>query len=260
MNDKINELINIVVNDYFSTYKYEPLNFSIVFSDDIWETYFEKCPDHRKQMTNQQPLPAFNGTIATPQELDGMFTVIVDNQYFLEECQNKRLSWIGTIIHEITHAVDYRNYARIVAAPNYDEVLNTSRHRMFQLWTEFNAKRHGYYFLRKYSFDNLTDTVQIPDIVNIELPGQIEYMSSEYNSTSDGWKQIYIVSQFLGRLAVWEDLFPSSFNRDFIEQLLCANPWMLKMYDYLNGHRNLNTAVESFEELRKIVQENFPGI
>lgn len=260
MSDQLNKLIEAIVNDYFSTFKYEPLGISIVFSDDIWETYFKIRPDHREQLTKQQPLPAFNGTMVTPREPDGTFTVIIDNQYFVEECKNNTLSWMGTIAHEITHAIDYRNYARIIAASNYDEVLDTSRHRMFQLWTEFNAKRHGYYFLRKHTFKNLTDEGQIPYIINTELPGEIVYMTEEYNSTSDGWQQIYTVSQFLGRLAVWEDLFPSCFNRDFIKNLLSTNSWMLELYDYLNAHRDINVAIKSFEELRGIVRKNFQGI
>lgn len=256
--DEFNILIEAIVNDYFSVCKYEPLKLSVVFANDIWETYFTVRPDHKERLAKQQPLPAFNGTVVAPQELDGTFTVIIDNQYFVEECKKNTAAWVGTIIHEVTHAVDYRNYARIIRASNYDEVLDTSRHRMFQLWTEFNAKRHGYYFLRKHS--NLTDEGQIPDIINRELPGQMAYMTEEYNSTSDGWQQIYAVSQFLGRLAVWEDLFPSCFNRDFVKKVIGTNPWMLELYDYLNTHRDINAAVESFEELRKIVQKNFQGI
>lgn len=260
MNNTLDNLIGKIVDDYFSNYEYDTFSLSIVFADDIWETYFEVRPDHKEQLSKQQPLPAFNGTIATPVDLEGTFTVIIDKQYFVNDVKNNRTSWVGTITHEITHARDYREYAKIIAAPNYDEVLNTSRHRMFQLWTEFNAKRHGYYFVRKYTFNDLTDNRQVPDIMNIELPGQIEYMSNDYNSTTDGWKQIYAVSQFLGRLAVWEDLFPTQFNPQFIKNLLSTNTWMYEMYEYLNTHRDLQVAVNSFSELRNIVRQNFRGI
>ena len=81
MENKLSELINQIVADYFHFYNCEPINLSIIFSDDIWKTYFEIRPDHRSKRTEQ--LPSFNGTIAAPLELDGTFTVIVDNQYFL---------------------------------------------------------------------------------------------------------------------------------------------------------------------------------
>lgn len=257
MGNKFNELLNQIVVDYFKSCNCEAISLSIIFSDDIWETYLNIRPDHRSKLPEQRP--SFNDTIATPVELEGIFTVIIDNQYFLQEINNNRLSWIGTITHEITHVRDFKEYAQIVSAANYDEIL-TAEHRMFQLWTEFNAKRHGYYFLRKHNFDDITDLAQIPDIINVELPGQIAYMRKEYDSTTDGWHQIYLVSQFLGRLAVWEDLFPTFFTEKFIADLLASNPWMLNLYEYLNNHRELKTAINSFSELHEIVLQNFPGI
>ena len=260
MENILNKFITGIVGDYFSEYGYEPLKLSISLADDIWEEYLKVRPDHKQMLDEQRPLPSFHGTIATPAELDGTFTIIIDNQYSKTAIKENPSAWIGTVIHELTHAVDYRNYARLVHATNYDEVLDTSRHRMFQLWTEFNAKRHGYYFLRKYTFEDISDPAQIPDIVNRELPFQINYMNQEYHSTSNGWTQIYIVSQFLGRLAVWEDLFPSYFDPERIEAIFGVNRWMFEMYDYLNSHRDLEVAVQSFEELRQILLQNFRGL
>ncbi len=128
MNNKLQELISEIVADYFHYCNYEPISISIVFSDDMWEAYLNIRPDHRSKLPEQRP--SFNGTIAPPLELDGTFTVIVDNQYFLTEAKNNRLSWIGTITHEITHIRDYKEYAQIVSVTNYDEIL-TSEHRMF---------------------------------------------------------------------------------------------------------------------------------
>ncbi len=256
-NDKLSQLMNNIIADYFATFNYEPFNLSLTFAEDIWKAYFDLRPDHRAQRRNQ--LPAFNGTVVAPKTLDDTFTVIIDKQYFIDDVNARRASWIGTVVHETTHARDYKEYAHLVGASDYDEVLDTNKHRMFQLWTEFNSKRHGYYFVRKYSFDNLSDVAQVPDIMNIELPGQIANMTVNYNSTTDGWEQIYAVSQFLGRLAVWEDLFPKQFNSGFIETLLSANDWMADMYRFLNTHRELSKAINNFAKLRKIVRCNFQG-
>jgi hypothetical protein len=256
-NDKLSQLMNTIIADYFTTFSYEPISLSLTFADDMWKAYFDLRSDHRAQLPNQ--LPAFNGTVVAPSTLDGTFTVIIDKQYFIDDVNAGRASWIGTIVHETTHARDYQEYAKLVEASNYDEVLDTNKHRIFQLWTEFNAKRHGYYFVRKYTFDNLNDIKQVPDIINIELPGQIAHMTEQYSSTTDGWKQIYTVSQFLGRLAVWEDLFPEQFNPSFVEALLSTNRWMFGMYTYLNTHRELSAAINSFGDLREIVRSNFQG-
>ena len=55
--------------------------------------------------------------------------------------------------------------------------------------------------------------------LHVELPEQVLFMSNQYNSTTDVWHQIYTVSQFLGHLAVWEDLFPTYFSANFIVDL-----------------------------------------
>lgn len=260
MNKGFENAVSVILGDYFSTCQYKPLDVSITIADDIWKAYFDVRPDHAYVMlSGQNPLPKLNGTIAAPINLDGRFTIIIDAAYFAKEISENRVMWIGTIVHETKHAIDYRDYAQIISASSYDEVLDTSKHRMFHLWTEFNAKRHGYYFLRKYAYKGVTDPSQISDIINIELPGQTQYMISSYGATTDAWTQLYVVSQFLGRLAVWEDLFPSTFNREFIVQLLGATPWMLETYDYLNSHRVLAESVESFDDLREIVRQNFPG-
>ena len=255
-NEQANQLINAIVSDYFNTFNYEPINISLTFTDSLWEAYFSLRPDHRKQLQDQ--LPIFNGTVATPETLDGVFTVIVDGQYALDDMRDGKFSWIGTIIHEITHARDYKEYASLIGALNYDEVLNTGKHRMFHLWTEFNARRHGHYFVRKYTFEDINDKAQIPDIIGYEMPAQIKYMDEQYGSTADGWRQIYTVTQFLGRLAVWQDLFPGQFSSQYIKSLLGANRWMLEMYEYLNTHRDLSAAIDSFEDLHEIVLNNFP--
>lgn len=182
-NDKLNQLMNTIIADYFATFGYEPISLSLTFADDMWKAYFDLCPDHRAHLPNQ--LPAFNGTVVAPSTLDGTFAVIIDKQYIIDDVNAGRASWVGTIVHEITHARDYQEYAKLVKASNYDEVLDTNKHRMFQLWTEFNAKRHGYYFVRKYTFNNLNDITQVPDIINIELPGQIAHMAEQYSSTMD---------------------------------------------------------------------------
>ena len=260
MDNILNEFLAGIVGDYFSEYGYEPLKLAISLADDIWDEYLKVRPDHKQMLDEQRPLPSFHGTIATPVELDGTFTIIIDNQYSKTTLKENPGAWIGTIIHELTHTIDYRDYARLVHAASYDEILDTSRHRMFQLWTEFNARRHGYYFLRKYTFKDVHDLAQIPDIVNRELPFQMNCMYEQYHSTSDGWTQMYTVSQFLGRLAVWEDLFPSHFDSEQIRALLGANRWMLEMYSYLNSHRDLEVAVQSFDELRQILLQNFQGL
>ena len=201
------------------------------------------------------------GALAVDHELGILFGVEnAVHTYKSMICGKKWRAWVGTVVHEATHARDIIEYVELGGASTYDEINNDNEHRMFLIWSEFNAKRHGYYFVRKYTFDDIYDTAQVPDIMNTELQGQIENMFDQYNSTTRAWDQVYTVSQFLGRYSVWEDLFPMYFTPEFRYSLLKDNTWMLDMYEFLNANRKLSEAINYFDNLRSIMQSNFKDL
>lgn len=258
-NQKLEESIALLMSDFFKTCNYEPFPIPVSFTKDLWGTYFLLRPDHKSKFSGQQ-MPDFHGTVVPPLQLDGNYTVLVNIKYLLEDIQKGCFAWVGTIIHEVTHAWDFIQYAKLIGAQNYDEVLDTSKHAMFQVWTEFNARRHGYYFVRKYSFENMRDDAQLPDIIQTEIPFHIDYMSKEYHATTDGWEQIYVVTQFMGRLSVWKELFPLYFTSEKIKAFFGANDWMYDMFSFLDDHQNLSKAQGQFDKLRGILRRNFQGI
>lgn len=255
----LEEPITELMADFFMTFNFEPFPINIFFTNDLWGTYFKLRPDYKSKF-NEEHMSDYNGTLVPPLQLDGNYTVVVNNNYLLEDIQKGCFSWVGTIIHETTHARDFIQYTKIIGAQSYDEVLDTTKHRMFHIWTEFNARRHGYYFVRKYSFSNMRDDAQLPSILQTEIPYHLDYMFKEYHATNDGWKQIYVVTQFIGRLSVWKELFPQYFTYRKIKVLFSVNEWMYYLFRFLDGYQELSEAYNHFEELRKILQRNFKGI
>ena len=59
------------------------------------------------------------------------------------------MTWLGTIAHELTHAIDYYQMARKEKLDCYGPLLKTASYLMFQLWSEYHAKRLGYGFMRR---------------------------------------------------------------------------------------------------------------
>ena len=84
-----------------------------------------------------------------PKDLYGTFYFLLNVNKLTEYLEQNNPTWIGTIVHEITHIIDYIEYAKLIGANNYDEIQNRFEHGMFNLWTEFNARYNGYYFMRK---------------------------------------------------------------------------------------------------------------
>ncbi len=68
-----------------------------------------------------------------------------------------------------------------------------------------------------------------------------------YHDTNNAYTQMYAVARFLGRLFIWERLFPEYFTDAMIQRLLDINRWMLETYIFLKNHMKLEEAYRDFE-------------
>ena len=252
----LEDLIASILNQYYEESEIDnpvPLNITIV--EDMTSAYEEVTGN---QIVNDD-LNRFNGFTIPPCTRDGVFNILLNKNVMMESVQNNNANWIGTIIHEATHANDFFQFAKMIQADNYDDITNLSKNAMFQLWTEFHARLKGYYYVRKYTFENMFDEKQIPDIIERELPFQDRYMYNTYHSTNDGYEQAYCVSHYIGRLCALKSIFPATFNDDFVKEKFGVNDWMYNWYKFLSQHLRLEDAAPDFEEMRKILSVNFIG-
>lgn len=70
------------------------------------------------------------------------------------------------------------------------------------------------------------------------------------------------VSHFLGRLYTLQEIFPDYFTDEWIEAypLFENNEWMYKWYLFLKKNADLKSAFENFDEMKKILRQNFSWI
>ena len=250
-----------IVTDFYTTFGLEPVSVRYVIAEDMGEAYSDLRPDyisqHPELAANAQK---YNGITVLPDSLDGEFTVLLNGVILQQSVVDGNANWIGTIAHETTHAVDYTEYADLVWVDSYDELQLIDKHAMFQLWTEVNARAKGYYFVRKYTFEDMTDERQVSDILNIELPGQYNLLFQNYNATRDGYQQAYLVAQYLGRLYTLQQLFPKTFTNKFIRQHLSTNKLMYDWFVFYSKYNTLSEAYEHFDEMKNILRQNFRGL
>lgn len=183
---------------------------------------------------------------------------LLNKDYIVESINKGNIDWVGTLVHEATHVNDFKDYYKIVSPQSWDELYEYSLHRTFLHWTEFHARAIGHYFLRKYTLNNFRSTAHIPHIMNTELPFQVEYMVKEMNSTNDPDRQLYVVVHFLGRLAVWQHLYPTAFDANFINELTNTNPWMEEIYYLFTKYDTLEGIHPHFGEFEAILDKHFP--
>lgn len=259
-NNDFEELVLKVLNEYYTMHQAIPVNARYSIVDDMCSEYAKLRPDHAsKEPEKVASLSQYNANVVPPATLEGTFTILLNRAKLLEYLGEGNMTWVGTIVHETTHVIDFIEYAKIRHANDYEDILDTGKHALFHLWTECNAKAKGYYFVRKYSFENMFDTAQIPDILNIELPEQSKLLFKNYHSTTDGTQQAYYVAHFIGRLYALNHIFPQHFDDASIEQILTPNTWMYDWYLFFRNHQNLQMAYEHFDEFRKVLNQNFSG-
>lgn len=250
-----------IIADYFDTYKIDnPVvpNYKIV--ENIADAYLSLRPDVlRKSSVTRKELNQYNGFAVPPREIDGIFTVLINKNVLLENVQNRRADWVGTIAHETTHVQDFSQYARIVDADGYDEILLIGEHGMFNLWTEIHARARGYYFTRKYTVggENLQNMSLIPDIKNREIPMQSKMLHENYHATTNGFEQAYFVAQYIGRLYTLQQLYPEAFDDGWVKGHFGINDWMTDWFLFFKEYPELVAASGHFDEMKEILRRNF---
>lgn len=257
------EIMIGILKDYYSLYNLEPVKANYQIVDDMSLEYAKLRPDHAEREPEKiETLNSYNGNMIPPKSLDGTFTILINRSKLLEYLKEDNMTWVGTIVHETTHVRDFIDYSSLLGVNDYDDILDIGNNIPFHLWTEFNARSKGYYFVRKYTFPDMFDIAQVKDIVNVELPTQEKLLYENYHRTSDGFQQAYYVSHFLGRLYSLQTIFPSYFTNNWVNEmpLFTANSWMKEWYWFLKENSTLKLAFPRFGEMRTILRQNFRGI
>lgn len=255
------QIFQNIASDYFDTFNIIPISIKYSVVDDMVTAYTELRPeDARKEPQKIATLNQYNGITVAPNNVNVMFTILLNQKVIQESYNGENANWVGTITHETTHVVDYTKYATLLNVNDFERILNISENAMFQLWSEFNARARGYYFVRKYTFDDMFDESQVLDIINIEIPTQERLLFQSYNATTDGMQQAYLVSNYLGRLYALQQIFPKAFTDEQVRNLIPPNPWIYKWFLFLKSHTKLEEAYLCFEDMKNILRENFSGL
>lgn len=255
----IKQLICDIICIYYKELNLSPRKIDIFIEEDMCKKYIELRPDHAKKFPEQMAdLNKYSGTTVPPKQLENDFSIIIQSGYFFESFSHNA-EWIGTIIHEITHVEDFILFAKLADIQDYDEILDINKNWMFLIWTEFNAKAKGYYYEKKFSYKDIHDKGHLDYIVKQELLFQVQELVNKYYSENNAFRQMYIVAHFLGRLFVWEKLFPEYFTENKTKEIIGDNIWMFDVYTFFRSHVDLEMAYKDFCFLKEIIRQNFKG-
>jgi len=235
------------------------VNIEIIIAEDFYDSYYNLSTEKQREevIKKKDWINSLNGSVVFPECIDGKCTILLSKPYILECFENTNLNFVGTICHELTHIYDHLGYMKIVGITDFEALPAHPTYNMFNNWTEFNARKTGYLFLRNFYIKDPYEQEIIDHVTKTELPYQTNYYFEKYHSTTDGDLQIYITMQYLGRLKAWKDVYPDIFTSDFIFELLKTNKWMIDLFRFLDENDVLERAFGKFSKMKDILKTNF---
>lgn len=241
---------------YYETFpSVERIPVEIELTDDLNQAHARIRPDRKRELLTENKQNDFNGRTVVPVSVKDNIHVLLNTNRIEQYTKDGSMTWIGTLAHEYTHAIDFFQMARMEGLDSYSPLEMKEHYLMFHQWTEYHARKHGYRFLRKY-FEvtgQLPSTEeQVQHILNKEAPAQTEIFAQQYNScTAD--EQFYLVMQYLGRFSVWIDLFPEAFDETKLLEFCHGAEWMVDLLAFLRGHETLKMIHGHFSELESLL-------
>lgn len=225
------------------------------------KTHYELRPDRKEELIahNIETFNIQNGRMVTPRTNDEPTYILLNTKMIEKYTEDGSMTWVGILAHELTHAIDYNQFAKREGLNSLDIIEGTSNFYMFQLWSEYHARKRGYYFLRLF-FENHnrldTREIQVEYILQTEWPFHRENHFREYHENTNGNNHMYITMQLLGRYSVWCDLFPDDFNKEAFARDYAQTPWMVHLFTFLRAYETLDDIYGNFNKLKAAFEEN----
>lgn len=259
MEEKINQrTIDELLLRYFSVFPdMEHVPTRIIFTYDLNKTNAMLRPDQAGWLLTEKPQSDYNGRMVLPTSMEDPIHILVNMEKVDQYEKDGSMTWIGTIGHELTHAIDYYQMARLEKLPSYTPLEDAS-YLMFQMWSEYHARKCGYKFLRRhFELSGLmpADDGAIMHILKTELPLQTNRFKKAYNVSPPN-ERLYLTMQYLGRFSVWIDLYPVRFSERTVLDACSGQFWMLNLLIFLRKHETLKSVYDHFDELQYVLKEN----
>lgn len=114
----INNRILSIIDDFFNTVNVrDPVMPSYYIVQNIATEYLILNPNiSNPDSSFVKSLNEYNGLMVPPEEINGTFIVLINQDRLIQNIHKNNMTWVGTIIHETTHVQDFVQYAKIINA------------------------------------------------------------------------------------------------------------------------------------------------
>lgn len=227
----------------------------VLIVEDIYEEYLKSELDEwRKSEIKRQKdiISGNNGLTIYPSNNRDYFIILISKEE-IEKSQENNLLMICTLWHELTHVIDYQNFANTFNNGNFENIEKVENYMGFYFWTEYNAKKISYKLYKDFFWEDKSNSEESLEYIrNTELEFQNEnlrqqLLSYEHNLT----QQIYYIIHYLARYSIWEELDPDYYKNgeQFPYWLGITSNNILNLYIYMKELNCFDKAKDNFGKL-----------
>ncbi|MBK5252930.1 MAG: hypothetical protein JJE03_00420 [Peptostreptococcaceae bacterium] len=261
---KSDEIFQELNNEYYKLYRSMPkIPISVIVTESIDKANCKLRPDLKNRIIIEvtENNYNYNGRMVLPYLVGDTISILLNSENMIKYTEDGSMTWVGTFAHELTHAIDYHLIALKDNLDIYDPLLELkdNRYLMFNLWSEYHARKFGYNFLNNIMCKNLniSEDEKIKHIKDNEWPFHINNYYKEYRATNKGIQQIYRTLQLIGSYSVGCDLYPTKFNEAQFKIICDSCPWVYKIFAFLRKHESIDEIYAEFSKMREIFKENW---
>jgi hypothetical protein len=157
----LRQITKMVLDVFYSSTRREEIRLEIEYVDDIYNRLLELAYSDKQKddiAKSKAFITGLNGTMIMPKTRDGVHYIVISKTYL-----DETLSFMGTIVHELTHIYDFIDFASEFCDGSYELIEQHDLFKIFYYWTEFNAKRNGYSYYRNIVYQNKNNNPSIEE-------------------------------------------------------------------------------------------------
>lgn len=236
-----------------------PINVAIEFVDDLYQRRLELATseeDLNNVKKSKNIISGFNGTMVLPYKKSELPHILIAKNTI-----SNNFAFMGTLIHELTHIYDFYDFVKENNIDLYEDVERHSSFSTFYQWSEYHARRTGYYYYRKFYYTLVAEEPEINEQVtyirDTECTFQLNYLIESLRKTENNSTLfLYSIMQFLGRFSVWEDLYPNTFNVNSLPQIIIDDfeDRIVDLYKFLKQHSSFAVIKDQLGNLDKLLK------
>lgn len=244
---------DLIKQEVYRFYKFNNVNnnlkIQVIFTDEIYQKCLEVTSDDkwRSLLTeNHNKLSDFNGTVIPGKKISDIMYIVISNKVFLYD----KYTWKGTVHHELTHAYDIYDFALHLGVTNMADILINPYYNCFMYWSEFHARRIGFYNVWCTFFDE-TNYEEGKENTQSTYTQHTTYLKQFIGTR----KFLYEFLQYCGRLSILNSLyddiqydFPKIIENE--EQQL----FLEELNIFLNSNREFGKISKCIDQLNSYVQ------